>query len=145
MRVVLDTNIIISAYLVALGAPARILAAWRAGRFELIVSPALLAEYERSLNHVRVRRRHGLTPAQIARDVAAFREFGILVEPITVPRVVFQDPDDDQVLTCAVAGEADYLVSGDSDLLSLRTYEGIRTLSPAGFAVLLQDEGDEPQ
>jgi len=140
MRVVLDTNIIISAFLVALGAPARIVASWRAGRFDLVVSPALLAEYEEVLGYERIQRRHRMTPERITGEVADIARLAILVEPHTVPAVIAQDPDDDQVLACAVTGEASYIVSGDPHLLNLRQYHGIRILSPAAFVQLLAEQ-----
>jgi putative PIN family toxin of toxin-antitoxin system len=137
VRVVLDTNIIVSAFLVALGTPARIVAAWRRGVFELVVSPALLAEYEEVLNYDRLRRRHRMTPEQIALEVQDIESLAIVVEPDAVPSVIEADPDDDEVLACALAGEAEYIVSGDPHLLDLREYQGIRILSPAAFASFL--------
>ncbi len=139
MRVVSDTNNIVSRYPVAAGIPAQIMAAWRAGRFDLVVSPALLAEYERVLNYERLRRRHGLTSEQIAREIAALRDAAIFVEPIAVPAVIADDPSDDHVLACAVAGDADFIVSGDRHLVDLREYQGIRISRPAAFLALLQD------
>lgn len=56
-----------------------------------------------------------------------------LVEPIEVPRVVPNDPDDDHVIAAARAARADYIVSGDSDLLSLGGFQGIKILTAAGF------------
>ncbi len=140
MRIVLDTNIVVSSYIVPVGAPARIMAAWRGEAFVLVVSTWVLAEYEHSLNYPRVRRRHGLTAEEIAQHVADIRELATLVEPTSVPRVVPDDPDDDQILALALAGEADFVVSGDPDLLDLRQYQGIRILSPAAFASLLGSE-----
>lgn len=137
MRVVLDTNVIVSAFLVALGAPARIVAAWHRGVFELVVSPSLLAEYAEVLNYDRVRRRHRMTPERIAAEVQDIESLAIVVEPDAVPSVIEADPDDDEVLACALAGEADYIVSGDPHLLDLREYQGIRILSPAAFAGFL--------
>ena len=139
MRVVLDTNIIVSAYMVARGAPARILAAWRAHRFDLVVSPALLAEYERTLKYEPLRRRHGFSPEQIDRDVEDFRRFGILVEPTQVPAVIGADPDDDNVLACATTGRAGYIVSDDAHLLALGEYQSIRILGPKAFVALLHE------
>ncbi len=140
VRVVLDTNIVVSAYLVSLGAPARIVAAWRAGELEVLVSPALLAEYEEVLNYERIRRRHRMTPQQIATEIRDIGRFATLVEPGTVPHVVSLDPDDDLVLACAVEGGADYIVSGDPHLLNLHEYLGVRILSPAAFHLLLESQ-----
>jgi putative PIN family toxin of toxin-antitoxin system len=140
MRAVLDTNIIVSRYLVAIGIPARIITAWRQDRFEVVVSPALLAEYERVLNYRDVRRRHHLSPEDISNEVGAFGAAALLVEPEEVPAVIVADPADDQVLAAAVAGTADYIVSGDPHLLEVRVYRGIRILTPATFLALLAAE-----
>jgi putative PIN family toxin of toxin-antitoxin system len=137
MRVVLDTNSVVSRYLVAAGIPAQIMTAWRLQRFDLVVSPALLAEYERVLNYERLRRRHGLSPEEVTREIAGLRDAALLVIPTEVPAVIADDPDDDHVLACAVAGEADYIVSGDRHLLTLGEYRGIRILRPAAFLALL--------
>ncbi len=144
MRVVHDATIIVSRYIVPIGIPARVMAAWRAQRYDLIVSPALLAEYKDVLNRPRIQRRHSLTPEQVAAELAGLARFAIVVEPSEVPAVIAEDPDDDHVLAAAVSEEASFIVSGDSDLLSLREYSGIRILSPAAFlAVLASDWGDE--
>jgi putative PIN family toxin of toxin-antitoxin system len=139
MRVVLDTNIIISAYLVLRGAPARILEAFRRRNFQLILSPALLAEYERVLTRPDVQRRHGASAEEIASDLAAIRSLATVVNPTEVPAVIAADPNDDMVLACALAGKADYIVSGDPHLLDLGEYEGIRIVSPAAFVSILGD------
>jgi putative PIN family toxin of toxin-antitoxin system len=138
MRVVLDTNVIVSAYLPEPGVPAKIVAAWRAGAFDLLVSAALLAEYAGVLGYVRIRERHRMTSQQIELEVKAIEQDGLLVEPGEVRRVVADDPDDDQVLACAAAGRANYIVSGDRHLLSLHEYLGIRILRPAAFVALLE-------
>lgn len=142
MRVVLDTNVIVSAYLTPSGTPARILTAWRAGRFDLVVSEALLAEYEEVLNRPRIRARHGLTAEQVARQMASFRYLALLVRPDAVPAVVADDPDDDYVLAVAIAGAAEAIVTGDPHLTRLRAYQDIRILTPTAFLALLErDEG----
>jgi len=81
-----------------------------------------------------------MTDDQVAEEVEAIRDLGILVVPLSIPAVVPRDRDDDHVLACAIAGEVDYVVSGDRDLLDLREYRGIRILSPAAFVALLKEE-----
>jgi putative PIN family toxin of toxin-antitoxin system len=80
--------------------------------------------------------------AQIGKSVrevlADFVETVELVEPVEVPRVVPNDPDDDHVLAAALAAHADCIVSGDSDLLSLERYEGIPILTAAQALQLVQ-------
>ena len=141
MRVVLDTNIVVSRTLSELGHPARIVTAWHAQEIELqvIVSEWLLAEYERVLNYPRIRRRHGKSPEEVRALVDEFRQLGVLVEPTEVPAVIFQDPDDDHVLACALVGGADYIITGGPDLLELGEYQGICIIAPATFVRLLED------
>jgi putative PIN family toxin of toxin-antitoxin system len=145
MRVVLDTNIVVSRTLSELGCPALIVRAWHTQEvaLEIIVSEWLLDEYERVLNYPRIRRRHGKSPAEVRELVDEVRQFGVLVEPADVPAVIPQDPDDDYGLACAVAGDADYIISGDPDLLELGAYQGIRILTPATFVRLLEQERRE--
>jgi len=136
--VVLDTNVVVSAYLSPAGTPGFLLSAWRGGSFELVVSPALLAEYEELLVRDRIQRRHQMTREQITAEVATFGLLAVLVRPAHVPRVIVDDPDDDQVLVCAVGASADFIVSGDRHLLELRNHLGIRILRPAAFVALLE-------
>ena len=121
--------------------PGRIMEAWRRGGYELIGSPALLAEYERALSYEHLRRRHLLSAEEIAREVGSIRVAATIVEPAEVPPVITNDPTDDHVLACGVTGEADIIVSGDRHLLELREHRGIRVLSPRAFVALLDAEG----
>jgi putative PIN family toxin of toxin-antitoxin system len=125
VRVVLDTNTIVSGVIGA-GPPRQLVDAAKRGDFELATSPTLLAELLDVLGRTKFAARlaqAGLTPAGIVDDL---RVLAIVVTPPTVPRVVALDPDDDQVLACAVASNADLIVSGDKrDLLPLKSYQGI--------------------
>ena len=142
MRVVLDTNVIISA-LISQGPPHRIVAAWRDQRFTALVSAALLAEYERAVHYPKVRRAHGLDDEELERFVGRIIRFGELVVPDTRLSIIAADPDDDRVLECAEAGDASHIVTGDPHLLALERYQEIPILAPRAFLELL-DANDHP-
>lgn len=125
MRIVVDTNLLVSGF-ISQGTPRRLLDAARAGAFELCTSETLLAELLDVLQraHIAPRlQRAGLEPVAI---VAELRRMALLVAPQTVPRVVASDADDDHVLAAALAASADLIASGDRrDLLPHASYEGI--------------------
>ena len=137
MRLVLDTNVLVSALLSPSGAPARVLRLWEAEAFELVVSEAILAEYARVLAYPRIATRLKLTGESAEELVGALRQFSTLVEPDESLQVVAEDPDDDKLLACALAGGAEYVVSGDEHLLGLGEYLWIQVLAPAAFLMLL--------
>src|SRR5579862_1234731 len=80
LRVLLDTNVLVSAFLVPLGAPARLRQAFRQGVFALVVTDAVLAEYRRVLNYERIARRHGLSPEEVDRELEALRQVAVIIE-----------------------------------------------------------------
>lgn len=100
---------------------------------KLSTSPALLRELEGVLRRPKFAAR--LRELQItAEDVTAeYARLAHVVNPRRVMRLVERDPADDHVLACALAARAQYLVSGDADLLRLRSYRRIAILSPAAF------------
>lgn len=142
MKVVLDTNIVVASYLVSVGVPARILALWRAGELDVVVSEPILQEYERILGSPRLVRVHGMTAAEIVEDIESFRQYATMVEPSEALRVVQDDPDDDKFFECAVAGGAGYIVSRDELLLAVREFRGIRVISPETLVALIDKESD---
>ncbi len=137
MRAVLDANVLISAILSPRGAAARLLLAWQAGAFELIVSPTLLAEVRRALGYPKLVR---LVPTGSADAFAAWRRStAVLVpDPPGPPPVRSDDPGDDDLIALAAAERA-VLVSGDIHLTSLAPRIPVRT--PAAF---LRDLGVWP-
>jgi hypothetical protein len=142
MKVVIDTNIIVASYLAPAGSAAQILALWRSGALDLLVSEPILGEYERILSSPRIAQRHRMTPAEIVEDMDGFREYATLVEPNEALQVVDADPDDDKFFECAAAGGAAYIVSRDEHVLAVREFRGIRVLSPEAFLTLVGAEGD---
>lgn len=132
MRVVLDTNTLVSGIISPDGPPRRLLDQSRTQVFELCSSATLLAELLDVLAREKFKTRlaqAGLTPQGIVADL---RRLAHMAAPQDVPRVVEQDADDDHVIACAVAGKADLIVSGDKHLHSLGgQYQGIPIVTPA--------------
>jgi putative PIN family toxin of toxin-antitoxin system len=134
-RVVLDTNVIVSG-LGWRGVPAAILDAVGDDRLVLVTSAPLLAELRRVLEYPRIAKviQEG---AQLADLVAAS---GVVVVPNRVLTVI-SDDDDNRVLEAAIEGAADYIVSGDTDLLDLGSFQGIPIIAPGEFAATVLSGG----
>jgi putative PIN family toxin of toxin-antitoxin system len=116
LRVVLDTNVLVSALAYPGSIPGRILNAWREGEVDLVLSRYILDEMVRVLSRLS---RIKLTPAEI-RDLAdSFLFLAEIVEPSIEPDEALRDPADQMVLGTLRAAQADYLVTGDKDLLAL--------------------------
>jgi hypothetical protein len=135
--VVLDTNVLISALLSAEGPPAQIIDLWEAGVFDVAVSDPLLDELKRVLRYKRVRKYLEMTSVEIDSLIKQWSPTAVYIDSEMRLDLVEDDPDDNRVLECAVAAEAEYIVSGDDHLLDLGEYRGIVVLPPAGFIVLL--------
>lgn len=133
MRAVLDPNVLISGLISAQGASARILEAWRRGRFEAIVSPLLLDELKRALGYPRLRKY--VTAADAKEAVRWVTQNATRAEdPTGEPVVRSRDPGDDYLIALAAAERA-AIVSGDGDLLTLG--DRIPVYSPRDFLDLL--------
>lgn len=123
MRIVADTNTVVSGLLWQ-GAPRQLVDAGRNQQVTLVTSVALLAELADVLTREKFAariRKANLSARELVEDYATIAH---LVEPAELQRVA-RDPDDDEVLACAVGAQADLIVSGDGDLVTLRNYNGI--------------------
>jgi putative PIN family toxin of toxin-antitoxin system len=143
MRAVLDTNVIVSAVLSAGSPPDSVLRAWRKEAFQLVSSAPLLRELETVLKRDHIAGRLGWSPSERRAFIADLREGAIVVIPEKKMEVVLADPSDNKVLEAAVAGHADYIVSGDQHLLSLKTYDGVQIVTPARFVAILVADSRE--
>jgi putative PIN family toxin of toxin-antitoxin system len=130
MRLVLDTNVVASGLLWD-GRPARLIDAARNGEFELFTSRMLLAELTRILRRVKFSK--AIAAAGISLDdlVLGYAELAMLVTPASILPTVRADPDDNHVLACALAAEADLIVSGDAHLLNLKAFHRIPIITAA--------------
>ena len=129
MKVVFDTNVVASASFWR-GAPYDCLAAWVQGRCVAVVSSSLLAEYHETVDELRL----DYPGLKCVEWVEALTESAELVFPTERATGATPDPGDEMILECALAAEADFIVSGDKKhLLALRQYQDIPILSPAEF------------
>ena len=86
-----------------------------------------------------LRRKRLLSPAQVD-AISAFSDLCEMVKPVALPKRICRDPDDDIVLATAVAGRVDLVITGDDDLLVLKTFSGIRILSPRQVLEILHSK-----
>lgn len=129
MKVVFDTNVVASASFWR-GWPFDCLAAWAQGRCEAAVSPPLLAEYHEIMEELRLE----YPRRKPVEWVNGLTESAELVFPMERATGATPDPADEMVLECALAAEADYIVTGDKQhLLPLREFRGTRIVSPSDF------------
>lgn len=136
MIVVLDANTLASMAVARLGGTlGTILALWRQARFEVVLSRHVLDELTRALDDPYFSRRLS------ASDVSRYLDFvrsATRVIPLTVlVQGVATHPEDDLVLSTALSGQADYLVTGDNQLLKLGSYQTVLILSPRDFLAVM--------
>jgi putative PIN family toxin of toxin-antitoxin system len=131
---VLDTNVLVSAAL-SDGKPYEILSLAENGDIVSITSPAIIAE----LKDVLTRDRLPFTDEHVDELVTKILSISRVIRPEIDLDVIEDDPDDDKILECAVSGDADYIVSGDSHLLDLEQDADIQIYSPAEFLQKLNE------
>jgi putative PIN family toxin of toxin-antitoxin system len=133
LRVVLDTNVLVSAIAYPASVPGKILAAWRHGAVEVLLSTYILNELRCVLP--RLERRHGLKSVEINDLVDALSIQAEVIEPLNSVEPGFRDPADQPVLGTLLAAlsacNADYLITGDKDLLALA--DNFPIVTPAAF------------
>ncbi len=131
MRVVLDTNILFSALISPYGTPDVIYRAWRSARFEVVTSQVQLDEIRRASRYPKFQA--VLQSAKVGAMVNNLQR-AVVLEHLTIA-VEADDPDDAFLLAMALAGDADYLVTGDrhAGLLRREHIERTRIVTPAVF------------
>lgn len=137
MRVALDTNIVVSATLIRGGNEGRILRALQRGAFQLVLSPEILNEMGRVLFYERLQKVQWMGAEEIVALLQRLARESILVPGIVRVKAC-RDPEDDKFLAAAVEGHAPYVVSGDRDLLDMKTYRGIQIIRSAVFLEILR-------
>ena len=128
MRVVLDTNVLISGTFWT-GDSFRILSLIDSGKFTLILSKEILEEYDRVLHSDEILEKSAYREEK-AMAVRRLLAMATIIVPTSHVRVVTDDPDDDKFLDAAMEGKAGFIVSQDQHLLKLKEFQNIRILTP---------------
>jgi putative PIN family toxin of toxin-antitoxin system len=138
MRVVLDTNVVVSGVIKEEGPPGQILTRlFQARQFISVTSLEILAEIREVLQRPKIRRYHGWTDEEIDAFVTFLYAESDVTEGTQTVNIA-RDPQDNKFLACASEGNADYLVSGDDDLLQMEVFERTQIVRPRAFLETLQ-------
>jgi len=133
---VLDSSVVVSAFLSSTGASAEILRLWREQRaFQIITSDAILAEV------IRVLLERGVADSLVEDFITALHLQALVTDGLYIVHRIEKDPSDNIFLAAALEGRADYIVSLDEHLLRLGWYQGIDIVRPAFFLRQLRQQG----
>lgn len=139
LKAVLDTNVFVSGLMGVVSPPRQIVNAWLDGDFILVTSLYLIDELNHVLSYPRIVDRLRVSDAEVEAILAALLSQAEMVPgKLKLPGVT-RDPKDDPVVACAVEGKADYIVSGDQDLLVLEIFQGVQIITPRQFVELISN------
>lgn len=131
-RVVCDTNILVSALIFPGGSPDRVMALARIGEIELFVSPFILDEFKKVLKE-----KFGYNQREIKQRIDRITSIATIVNPQEKLSVISRDEADNRIVECAIEANADFIVSGDKHLLSLKEFKKIPIVRAAELFSIL--------
>lgn len=138
LKVVLDTNQLVSSLLSTRGLQRQLIDSWRAGMFLLMLGPGQIEETGEVLSRPRLQKKYVISREDREAFLHLLRTDGLLLAEVP-PAGVCRDPEDDLLLGCAGAARADFLVTGDEDLLVVEKYRGVRIVRAREFLTLLSE------
>ncbi|MBV6506356.1 MAG: hypothetical protein ILNGONEN_01931 [Syntrophorhabdaceae bacterium] len=138
IKVVLDTNVVVSAYLVPTGKPAEILSLTRKGKLHIFLSREIIDEIKQTLLSPKLRKIHKNTTEQISLFIGAFSKAATVTQGTKLVDFIKDDPDDNKILACALEGRVDYIVSGDHHLTDLKSFQSISIVNPHMFLQVMR-------
>jgi putative PIN family toxin of toxin-antitoxin system len=138
MRVILDTNILLSALLSPLGLPSKLLNAWERRALTLVTCDLLIREFRHVAGRPFFAAR--LRASTIELLSAGLRDFSVYCQYLPSGPAA-PDPKDSYLLALAEAGQAEFLVTGDKALLTLKRHKSTRIVTPAAMIELLKEAG----
>ena len=140
LKVVIDTNVFISATITEKGKPAQILKAWREKKLEVIISPEILKEIGQVIFRPRIRKISFWTEKERYQFIEDLARICILTPGSLQLKQAVKHTQDHKFLVAAIEGEVDYIVSGDYHLRNLGIYKGIEIVSASGFLQILENK-----
>ena len=132
IRVVPDTNVYVSGLLWS-GVSHRLLRLAESGELIFITTPSIMEELRDVLGRPKFRLRIATLGTSVAELMESLLSIVEVIQDLPIEPIVERDPDDDKILACATAGRAEWIVSGDDDLLALKRYKGIAIFTPRQF------------
>lgn len=133
LKVVIDVNLFVSAIINRKGNPYKLFQLWRSNVFLLIISERMLEEMKKVLQYPRIKKKYNLRDEQIKQAVDTVKKFAIAFPVLKTLDVIKEDPDDNEVLACALTAKVDFIVSGDNHLLELGAFEDIPIVTVKNF------------
>jgi putative PIN family toxin of toxin-antitoxin system len=143
LSVVLDSTILVSSFLSEGGLSFEILQQGRAGKFIWCCAEEILQETRRVLlQEQRIRKRYRYTNEQVNDFLDSVKAVAVMAQSLPEIHVIERDPKDDKILACAVATQANYIITRDKDLLDLNNYHGTIIIAPEDFIAVLRHGGN---
>lgn len=136
-RAVLDTNILIAGSLSHKGSASSLIERWIEGDFQLVISPAILAEYYDVATRERIKRHFGPTKEKIKKFLNLLTQASLMTQDLYTVERLTTDPSDNKFLACALEGRADYVVSLDHHLLEIKHFHQIQIINLKDFLKIL--------
>jgi len=133
-RIVIDTNILVSAVLTPKGNSAKILKLVLEGKLNLIISPAILEETRQVLRYprlVKLMKKNKITMKEVYDFLDKMSNVAVITPGQLDIKAIPDDPADNKILACGLEGKAEYIISGDHHLKDLKIFQGIRIVDPA--------------
>ncbi len=144
MRIVLDTNVMVSAILSPRSTSAQIMRLVLDGVVNLIISHDILDETLRVIRYpklVNLMKKNGVALKEVEYVIDRLSAIAVVTPGKLTLDVIQDDPSDNKILTCAVEGEVDFIISGDHHLIELKEFQGIPIVNPATFVAIIKREG----
>lgn len=135
-KIVIDTNILVSAILTPEGNPAKILKLVLEGKLNLIISPAILEEIRQVFNYPKLAKlmeKNNITRQEVYDFLDKMSRVALITPGKLDIDVIPKDPADNKIIACALEGDADFIISGDQHLTDLKIFQSIKIIDPAAF------------